>query len=153
MEDNISTKWKFSDRRHIQRRHDRGSNSAIEWSLHDKNKRRCERRYNPRRECERQNISAEVLYFEQRGEAINISSTGIYFEVPTNAKETLSPGTTIPLQINTAIIDSNKKMKLKFTCRGLVVRDCIIENLDHENSLGIAARFMDGLDLIVPKNY
>ncbi len=74
-------KEKYSDRRHNQRRHD-------------------DRRCNPRRQSERQNISFEILLSDQNGETINVSASGVYFEVATNDMEAFSPGTIIPLQIN-----------------------------------------------------
>jgi len=80
-EDKMQTKKKYSDRRHNQRRHD-------------------DRRCNPRRQSERQNISFEILLSDQNGETINVSASGVYFEVATNDMEAFSPGTIIPLQIN-----------------------------------------------------
>ncbi len=80
-EDKMQTKEKYSDRRHNQRRHD-------------------DRRCNPGRQSERQNISFEILLSDQNGETINVSASGVYFEVATNDMEAFSPGTIIPLQIN-----------------------------------------------------
>ena len=146
----MSTKEKYSDRRHSQRRHDRKPDTALEIPLPDQNIRQDDRRCDPRRQSERQNVSFEVLSSEQSGETINVSASGVYFEVPTNDMEAFSPGTIIPLQINTVTTTpDSRERKLKLTGRGSVIRNCIIEHPDHENSLGIAVKFMDKLNIIV----
>jgi hypothetical protein len=146
----MQAKEKYSDRRRNQRRHDRKPDPALEIPLPDQNIRYGDRRCDPRRQSGRQNVSFEVLVFDQSGETINVSASGVYFEVPTNDMEAFSPGTIIPLQINTVTASpDSKERKLKLTGRGLVIRNCIIENPDHENSLGIAVKFMDKLNIIV----
>ena len=42
-----------------------------------------------------------------------------------------------------------KERKIKLTGEGLVIRNCIIENPDSENSLGIAVEFVDKLNIKV----
>ncbi len=145
------TKEKFSDRRHNKRRRDRGPDPALESLLPDQDKRYDDRRGDPRRQSERQNLSFKVLFDDQSGKSINVSASGVYFEVATNDMEAFSPGTIIPLQINTVTVaaPSSRERKLKLTGRGLVIRNCIIENPDHENSLGVAVKFMDKLNIRV----
>ncbi len=146
----MTTKEKYSDRRHNQRRHDRKPDPALEVPLPDQNIRQGDRRCDPRRQSERQNVSFEVLSSDQNGEAINVSASGVYFEVATSNMEAFSPGTIIPLQIN-AITSApySKERKIKLTGEGLVIRNCIIENPDHENNLGIALKFIDKLNIKV----
>jgi hypothetical protein len=67
--------------------------------------------------------------------------------------EAFSPGTIIPLQINTVTTAPySKERKLKLTGKGLVIRNCIIENPEHENSLGVALEFTDKLNIIVVRD-
>jgi len=146
----MSIKEKYSDRRHNQRRHD-PKPDALETPLPDKKIRQGDRKCDLRRDNERQNVSFEVLFDSQDGKTINVSASGIYFEVPTTGIEAFSPGTEIPIQINTvtAAPHSSRETKLKLTGRGLIIRSCIIENPDQENSLGIAVKFIDKLNIIV----
>jgi hypothetical protein len=149
-EDKMQTKEKYSDRRRNQRRHDRRPDPTLEIPLPDQNKRQGDRRCDPRRQSERQNISFEMLSSDQNGETINVSASGVYFEVAINDMEAFSPGTIIPLQINAVTTTpESKERKLKLTGRGLVIRNCIIENPDRENSLGIALKFTDKLNIVV----
>ncbi len=116
----------------------------------DQNRRHGDRRCNPRRRNERINLSFEILLPDQDGETTNVSARGVYFEVATNDMEAFSPGTIIPLQINTVTAAPySKKRKLKLTGKGLVIRNCIIEDPDHENRLGIALKFTDKLNIIM----
>lgn len=141
---------KYSDRRRNQRRDNRKPDPAQEILLSDQNTRQGDRRCDPRRQGERRNVSFEVLTFDQSGKTINVSASGIYFEVATNDMEAFSPGTRIPLQINTVTTSpDSKERKLKLTGRGLVIRNCIIENPNHENSLGIAVKFTETLHIVV----
>ena len=67
----------------------------------DKKIRQGDRKCDLRRDKERQNVSFEVLFDSQDGKTINVSASGIYFEVPTTDIEAFSSGTEIPIQINT----------------------------------------------------
>ena len=79
-----------------------------------------------------------------------LSSHLTYSTSTPNYMEAFSPGTIIPLQIN-AITSApySKERKIKLTGEGLVIRNCIIENPDSENSLGIAEEFVDKLNIKV----
>ncbi|ODS33299.1 MAG: hypothetical protein SCARUB_01553 [Candidatus Scalindua rubra] len=124
----MQNKEKYSDRRRNQRRHDRRTDPALETPLPDQNIRHGDRRCNPRRESERQNLSFEILLSDQNGKTINVSASGVYFEVAINDMEAFSPGSIIPLQINTVTTTPySKERKLKLTGNGLVIRNCIIE--------------------------
>ena len=93
-----------------------------------------DRRCDQRRQSERQNVSFEILLSDQNGKTINVSASGVYFEVATNDMEAFSPGTIIPIQINAVTAEPySKEKKLKITGKGLVIRNCIIEDPDHEN--------------------
>ena len=146
----MPTKKKISDRRRNKRRHDQRPDPALEAPLPDQNRRHGDRRCDQRRRNERLNLSFEILLSDQNYETINVSASGVYFEVATNDMEAFSPGTIIPLQINTVTTAPySKERKLKLTGRGLVIRNCIIENPDRENSLGVALKFTDKLNIAV----
>ncbi len=146
----MPTKEKFTDRRRNKRRQDRGPDPALETPLPDQDKRHDNRRCDLRRQSERQNVSFEVLLSDQDGKTINVSASGVYFEVATDDMEAFSPGTIIPLQINAVTTTpESKERKLKLTGRGLVIRNCIVENPDHENNLGVAVEFVGKLNIIV----
>ena len=136
----MQTKEKYFDRRRNIRRHDRSSDPALEISLPDQSKRYGGRRCDPRRRNERLNLSFEISLPDQDGKTINVSASGVYFEVITDDIEAFSPGTTIPLQIKTV---SN----ILGYGRGTVIRNCIIENPGHDNTLGVALKFTEELKI------
>ena len=143
-------KEKYSDRRRNKRRHDQSSDPAFEISLPDQDKRHGDRRSNPRRRNERLNLSFEISLPDQDGKAINVSASGVCLEVAIKDKEAFSPGTTIPLQINTVTdTPGSLERKIKLSGRGTVIRNWIIENPDHENSLGVALEFTGILNIVL----
>ncbi len=140
----MQAKEKYSDRRRNKRRRDQSSDPAFEISLPDQNRRHSDRRCNPRRRNERLNLSFEILLSDQDGKTINVSASGVYFEVAIKDMEAFSPGTIIPLQINTVTNTPEcRERKLKLSGRGTVVRNCIIENPNHDNKLGVALEFTE----------
>ncbi len=90
--------------------------------------------YSDRRRNIRQNVSFEVSLPEQDGKTINISASGVYFEVITNDMEAFPLETTIPLQIS-AVTNTyeGREERLIISGRGTVIRNCIIENPNHDN--------------------
>lgn len=110
-----------------------------------------EKEENPDKRCdERINRSFRISLFGKDGKTINVSASGVYFEVATTDMEAFSPGRIIPLQINTVVaVPHPKESKLKLTGEGLIIRNRIIENPDHENTLGIAVKFTDKLNIVV----
>ena len=52
-----------------------------------------------RRHNERHNLSFEISLPDQDGKAINVSVSGVCFEVAIKGMEAFSPGTTIPIKI------------------------------------------------------
>ena len=137
----MQSKEIYYDRRRNERRQDRSADSAFEKSLPDQNRRHGDRRCNPGRRNERQNLSLEVSILCQVGKTINVSERGVLFEVITNAMNVLSPGTTIPLKIAAA------NSTLGYDGRGTVIRNCIIENPDRDDSLCVALELKGNLIL------
>ncbi len=149
----MQAKEKYFDRRCNIRRLDRSSDPAFEITLPGQNERHGDRRCNPRRRNERLNLSFEILLSDQNGKTINVSASGVYFEVITNDMEAFPPGTITPLQINTVTnTPEGRESKLKLSGRGTVIRNCIIENPDHDNSLGVALEFTDKLNVVALDN-
>ncbi len=131
----MQVKKKYSDRRHNRRR-ERRLAPAFEP---DQDKRNGDRRCDSRRCSARINVLFEILFSDQNGKTINASASGVYFEVAIKDMEAFSPGATIPLQITTVTnTPGSPERKLKFSGRGTVIRNCIIKNPDHDNTLGVA---------------
>ena len=146
----MQTREKYTDRRRNKRRLGQNSDPLFEELLPDQSRRHGDRRCNPRRRNERLNLSFKISLPDQDVKTINVSSSGVYFEVAIQDMEDFSPGTTIPLQINTVINTSEyRERKLKLSGRGAVIRNCIIENLDLDSSLGVAMEFTETLDIVL----
>jgi hypothetical protein len=141
----MQTKKKYSDRRRNRRR-DRRRDPAFDP---DQDKRHGDRRCNPRRRNVRLNVSFEILLSDKNGKTINASASGVYFEVAIKDMEAFSPGASIPLQITTVTnTPEYQERKLKLGARGTVIRNCIIENPDYENSLGVALEFTGEFNIV-----
>ena len=137
----MQTKEEYYGRRRSERRHDRSADSAFEISLPDQNKRHGVRRCKQRRRNERRNLSLEIFMPDQVGKTINVSERGVLFEVITNAMNVLSPGTTVPLKIAAANSTPG------YDGRGTVIRHCVIENPDRDDSLCVALELTENLIL------
>ncbi len=134
---------KYSDRRRNERRHDeRRSNPKGGKLRREKARRSNPRRRDARRSNERLNRSFEVSVLDYDGKTVNVSARGVYFEVTTDDIDAFPLGASIPLQIN-AVTNTSEGLetKLKLSGKGTVIRNCIIENPDHANSLGVALKF------------
>ncbi len=93
---------------------------------------------------QRQNLSFDISLSEQKGKTINISATGVYFEVITNDIDSYAPGAIIPLQISA--VDSNKR-KLNLSGEGLIIREDIKEFSRAGRRLCVAAQFTEKLNV------
>jgi hypothetical protein len=123
----------------------RGTN--METLKNVSNGRRSERVSNPKRDNTRLNKFFEISLLDHQGKIVNVSASGVYFEVRTNDTKAFPIGTTIPLQINAGThsfdgVDEN----FLISGRGKVIRTCIIENPDNVNSLGVALEFTGTLE-------
>ena len=90
------------------------------------------------------NLSFDISLSEQKGKTINVSATGVYFEVVTNEVDAFSPGAVIPLQI--AAVDNNER-KLNLGGDGLIIRAEKKESSDAGTRLCIAVQFTDKLNV------
>jgi hypothetical protein len=96
----------------------------------------------------RQDLSLQITLPGHKGETINISAAGVYFEVMTNDIEAFSPGTTIPVQIEaSAITPGFKAREINLKGNGEIVRNDIKDVIPHGHRLGVAMKFKERLDL------
>ena len=83
-----------------------------------------------------------------KGETVNISATGVYFEVIANDTEAFSPGITNPVRINASSSTPGfRAREININGSGSVVRHDIKGTTNHGNRLGVAMRFDGKLDL------
>lgn len=126
-------------RRCNERRNDRIADSTYEIILPDQNRRHSARRCNQRRRNERRNLSLEILVPDQVGKTINVSESGVYFEVITNDNNVYAPETTIPVKITASNATPG------FDGSGTVIRNCLIGNPDRDDSLCVALELKESL--------
>lgn len=101
-----------------------------------------------KRVSERLDLELEITLPGKRGETINISATGVYFEVITDDIDAFSPGTIIPIQIRaSATTPGFEKRDINLKGKGSVVRNDIKDITTHGNRLGVALEFREKLDL------
>ena len=137
----------YPDRRRDKRRDVQNIDPESEI-LPDQDKRHGDRRSNPRRRNERVNLSFEISLCGQDSKTINVSASGVCLEVSLKDKEAFSPGTIIPLQINTdTIAPGSIESKYKLSGKGTVIRNWVAENPDHENSVCVALEFTERLNV------
>ena len=132
----MQDKEKSSGRRRHERWYGQSSDHKSKVSLPDQS-----RRHGNRRRHERRNLSFEISLPDQVGKTINVSESGVYLEVITNDMNVHSPGTTILLKI-TAVNTTPG-----FDGKGTVIRNCTIENPDHDDSLCVALELTENLIL------
>ncbi len=134
---------KYSDRRRNERRHDGRRSNARSGNPRRSNPRRS----NVRRDNLRLNHSFNVSILDYDGKTVNVSANGVYLEVKIDEMDLFSPGAIIPLQIKAVTkIPEDRERKFKLNGMGTVIRNCIIENPDHANVLGVALEFMERLN-------
>ncbi|MBC8555857.1 MAG: hypothetical protein H8D23_40105 [Candidatus Brocadiales bacterium] len=101
-----------------------------------------------RRIDRRLELPLEISLYDQSGKAINISATGVYFEVITDDIEAFSPGATIPIQITAdASTPGNGERKIKLNGNGTIIRNKIKKVTSHGNELGVAVQFNEHLHI------
>ena len=137
----MQAKEEYYGRRCNERRRDRIADSAFEISLPDQNRRYDDRRCNPRRRNERFRLSLEIFMPDQVGKTINVSESGVYFEVITNDMNVFSPETIIPVKIPMSNATPG------FDGGGTVIRNCLMGNLDRDDSLCVALELTEHLIL------
>ena len=101
-----------------------------------------------RRINERLDLSLQISLCGQNGKTVNVSNSGVYFEIITDDINAFSPGTTIPIQITADTTTSGlDEKKIKLSGNGTIIRNSIKDVTSHGNQLGVALEFKDKLDI------
>jgi len=108
----------------------------------------CIEKTSEQRASERMDLSLQISLLDQEGKTMNISASGVYFEVLTGDIDAFSSGTTIPILI-TAITSSPglEEREVKFRGEGSVVRNNVTDITSRGCRLGVALEFKDKLDI------
>ncbi len=99
-----------------------------------------------KRHNQRLNLSFDIALSEREGKTINVSATGVYFEIVTDDIDAFAPGSVIPIQI--AAVDSNERT-LKLSGEGLIIREDIKESSIDGSRLCVAVQFTEKLNVNV----
>ena len=98
---------------------------------------------------QRQNLSFDISLPEQNGKTINISASGVYFEVITNDIDAFNIGSTLPIRIAAITTTPGfEERKIKLDGNGCIVRSDIKEVTSRGNKLCIALKFKDTLSIV-----
>ena len=100
------------------------------------------------RATKRMDLALQISVPGQEGKTINISASGVYFEVVTSDMNAFSPGTTISIEINAVTNTPGcDERQVKLHGQGFVVRNDIKNVTSHGNRLGVALEFKDKFDI------
>ncbi len=101
-----------------------------------------------RRIEDRIELPLQISLYDQSGKAINISATGVYFEVITDDIEAFAPGATVPIRITVDTLTLGKGSgKVKLSGNGTVIRSDVKNVTSHGIEIGVAMQFIDRLDI------
>ena len=97
----------------------------------------------------RLDLSLEISLPAQNGKTINISASGVYFEVITDDVDAFAIGTTHPVKIAAITTTPGfEARKIKLSGNGCIVRRDIKEVTNRGNKLCIALEFKSALNII-----
>jgi len=97
----------------------------------------------------RLDLSLEISLPDQNGKTVNISASGVYFEVITNDIDAFAIGTTLPIKIAAVTTTPGfEERKIKLNGNGCIVRSDVKEVTNRGNKLCIALKFKDALSII-----
>jgi hypothetical protein len=97
----------------------------------------------------RLDLSFEISLPEQSGKTINISASGVYFEVITNDIDAFAIGTTHPIKIAAVTTTPGFEEKnIRLSGNGCIVRSDIKEVTNRGSRLCIALQFRDALNIV-----
>lgn len=97
----------------------------------------------------RLDLALEISLPDQNGKTINISASGVYFEVITNDIDAFAIGTILPIKISAITTTPGfEERKIKLNGNGCIVRSDIKEVTSRGNKLCIALKFKDALNII-----
>jgi hypothetical protein len=96
----------------------------------------------------RLDLSLEISLPDQNGKTINISASGVYFEVITNDIDAFAIGTTLPIKIAAITTTPEfEERKIRLNGNGCIVRSEIKEVTNRGSKLCIALKFKDSLNI------
>jgi hypothetical protein len=97
----------------------------------------------------RLDLSLEISLPEQSGKTINISASGVYFEVITNDIDAFAIGTTHPIKIAAVTTTPGlEEENIRLSGNGCIVRSDIKEVTNRGSRLCIALQFRDALNIV-----
>jgi len=100
------------------------------------------------RVSERMDLALQISMPGQEGKTINISASGVYFEVVTTDINVFAPGTTIPIEINaTTNTPGCEPRDVKLQGKGFVVRNHVKDVTSSGNRVGVALEFKEKFDI------
>ncbi len=101
-----------------------------------------------RRVDERLDLSLQILLNDQDGKTINVSATGVFFEVITDDIHAFSPGTEIPIQITAdTTTPGSSTRKIKLNGNGIIIRNNIKNITSRGNQMCVAVEFKGKLNI------
>jgi hypothetical protein len=86
----------------------------------------------------------DISVSDQKGKTINVSASGVYFELITDDIDAFATGSVVPLQISA--VDSNERM-LNLSGNGTIIGEDIKEVSGDGSRLCIASQFTDKLNI------
>ncbi len=100
------------------------------------------------RTAERMDLALQISVPGQEGKAVNISASGVYFEVMTSELNSFSPGTTISIAINAVTNTPGcEERRVNLQGQGFIVRSDIKDVTSQGNRLGVALEFKDKFNI------
>ncbi len=101
-----------------------------------------------RRIDDRLDLSLEITLPISNGKTINVSASGVFFEITTDDIDSFSPGKTIPIEITTTTKTSDlSERKIKLKGNGTVIRSKELGVTDQGTKLAVALKFKKSLDV------
>ncbi len=98
----------------------------------------------------RMDLALQISVPDQEGETVNISASGVYFEVITSELNSFSHGTTISIVINAVTNTPGcEERRVKLQGQGFVVRSDIKDVTSQGNRLGVALEFKDKVNISI----
>ncbi len=102
-----------------------------------------------KRDNTRLDLALGISLPDQDGKTINISASGVYFEVITDDVDAFAIDTIIPVKIAAITTTPGfEERKIKLSGNGCVVRSDIKEVTNRGNKLCIALKFSDALNIV-----
>jgi hypothetical protein len=102
------------------------------------------------RTTERMDLALQISTPDQEGKTINISASGVYFEIVTSDMNAFSPSITIPIKIDAVTNTPGCNVRnIKLHGQGVIVWNEIKDVTSQGNRLGVALEFKDRLNILM----